>query len=449
MSYDNTTKRGQGVATLGLHAGQEEPDPATGARAVPIYQTTSYVFKDPEQAANRFALAEFGQIYGRLTNPTNDAFEQRITAVEGGNYGISAASGLAAISYSILNITLPGDNIVAADNLYGGTYNLFEDTFAELARDVKFVKSDDYDAFEAAIDDKTKAIYAEAIGNPKLDVPDFEKLADIAHSHDIPLIIDNTSAVGLLRPLEHGADVVVGSATKAVGGHGTAIGGYIVDSGKFNWGNGKFPTISEPDKSYHGLNFWESFSNVPGGIGNIAYPIRIRARLLRDLGATLAPVHSFLFLQGLETLDLRIKKHSENALALAKHLEQHPKVAWVNYPGLKSHPSHETAVKYLGNPEGTGDDPGYYGAILGFGIKGGHDQAIEFIKNVKLASHLANILDAKTLVIHPASTTHSQLSEEEQRAVGVTPDFIRVSTGLENIEDIIADFDQALDKVNV
>ncbi len=449
MTYDNTTNYGKGIATLGLHAGQEEPDPATGARAVPIYQTTSFVFKDTDQAANRFALAEFGQIYSRLTNPTNDAFEQRITAVEGGNYGVSAASGLAAISYSILNITEPGDNIVSADNLYGGTYDLFEHTFRELARDVKFVVSNDYDAFEEAIDEKTKAIYAESIGNPKLDVPDFERLADIAHAHDIPLIIDNTSAVGILRPLEHGADIVVGSATKFVGGHGTAIGGYIVDSGKFNFGNGKFPTISEPDESYHGLNFWETFSDVPGGIGNIAYAIRIRARLLRDLGATLAPVHSFIFLQGLETLDLRVKKHAANALKVAKHLEEHPKVSWVNYPGLKSHPSHETAVKYLSNPEGVGDDPGYYGAILGFGIKGGKDKAIEFINNVELLSHLANIGDAKSLVIHPASTTHSQLTEEEQLAAGVTPDFIRLSIGLEDIDDIIADIDQALDKVEI
>lgn len=449
MSYDNTKNYGKGTATLGLHAGQEEADPATGARAVPIYQTTSYVFKDTDQAANRFALSEFGQIYGRLTNPTSDAFEQRIAAVEGGNYGISAASGLAAISYSILNITQPGDNIVSADNLYGGTYDLFEHTFKELARDVKFVKSDDYDAFEKAIDDKTKAIYAESIGNPKLDVPDFERLAYIAHSHGIPLIIDNTSAVGILRPLEHGADVVVGSATKFVGGHGTAIGGFVVDSGKFNWGNGKFPTISEPDESYHGLNFWEAFHDVPDGIGNIAYPIRIRARLLRDLGATLAPVHSFIFLQGLESLDVRVKKHAENAQAVAEHLEKHPKVSWVSYPGLKSHPSHETAVKYLGNPNGFGDDPGYYGAILGFGIKGGRDKAIEFINNVKLLSHLANIGDAKSLVIHPSSTTHSQLTEEEQLAVGVTPDFIRLSIGLENIEDIIADIDQALDKIDV
>ena len=336
------TNKNYGLSTLGLHAGQEEPDPATGSRAVPIYQTSSYVFKDTDQAANRFALQEFGQIYSRLTNPTSDAFEARIAAIEGGNSAISAASGLAAITYALLNITQPGDEIVSADNLYGGTYQLFDYTFKDLARNVIFVDSQDLDAFEAAITDKTKAIYVESIGNPKLDVPEFEKLAEIAHSHDIPLVVDNTAAVGLVRPLEHGADVIAASATKFVGGHGTAIGGYIVDSGKFNWGNGKFPTLSEPDPSYHGLNYWEVFGDFPG-LGNIAYTLRIRARLLRDLGATLAPVHSFIFLQGLETLSIRMAKHSENALKVAKHLEQHPAVSWVSYPGLESHPTHETA----------------------------------------------------------------------------------------------------------
>ncbi len=419
-----------GLSTLGVHAGQEEPDPATGARATPIYQTTSYVFKDTDEAAGRFALTVPGQIYSRLTNPTNDAFEARIAAVEGGVIGISAASGLAAISYSLLNITLPGDEIVSADNLYGGTYTLFASTFKELAREVKFVPSQDLQAYEDAITDKTKAIYVESIGNPKLDVPDFEKIAEIAHKHNIPLIVDNTSAVGLVRPLEHGADIVVGSATKFVGGHGIAVGGYIVDSGNFNWAEGNFPQINEPDDSYHGLVF--------GDLGESAYVVRIRARLLRDLGATLAPVHAFAFIQGLETLTLRIKKHSENALKVAKYLESHPKVAWVNYPGLESHPTHDLATKYLN---------GGYGAILGFGIEGGAEAGKKFVNNLELASLLANIGDAKTLAIHPASTTHSQLTEEEQLSTGVTPDFIRISVGIEDAEDIIADFEQALDKI--
>ena len=440
MTNNNkNNKKDLGVATLSVHAGQEQPDPATGARATPIYQTASYVFKDAEEAAGRFGLTIPGQIYSRLTNPTNDAFEARIAAVEGGKSGISAASGLAAISYALLNITQPGDDIVSADNLYGGTYTLFETTFKDLARNVIFVPSQDIDAFENAITDKTKAIYVESIGNPKLDVPDFEKLAKIAHSHNIPLIVDNTSAVGLVQPLKHGADVIAASATKFVGGHGIAVGGYVVDSGKFNWANGNFPTLSEPDPSYHGLVFTDSFGEDSPS-GNVAYTTRIRARLLRDLGATLAPVHSFIFLQGLETLTLRVKKHSENALAVAKHLENHPKVSWVNYPGLESHSSHETAHKYLGDN---------YGGILGFGIKGGLEAGKQFIDNVDLLSHLANIGDAKSLVIHPASTTHQQLSEEEQAQTGVTPDFIRVSVGIEDVEDIIADIDQALDKVKV
>lgn len=428
---NNNNKKELGVATLSVHAGQEQPDPATGARATPIYQTASYVFKDAEEAAGRFALTNPGQIYSRLTNPTSDAFEARIAAVEGGKIGISAASGLAAISYALLNITLPGDDIVSADNLYGGTYTLFESTFKELARNVIFVPSQDLNAFEEAITPKTKAIYIESIGNPKLDVPDFEKLAEIAHSHNIPLIVDNTSAVGLVQPLKHGADIIAASATKFVGGHGIAVGGYIVDSGNFDWAKGDFPTITEPDESYHGLVFYD--------LGEAAYITRIRARLLRDLGATLAPVHSFIFLQGLETLTLRVKKHSENALIVAKHLENHPKVSWVNYPGLESHPAHENAHKYLGDS---------YGGILGFGIKGGLEAGKQFINNVELLSHLANIGDAKTLVIHPASTTHQQLTEEEQAQTGVTPDFVRVSVGIEDVEDIIADIDQALDKID-
>ena len=419
-----------GLSTLGVHAGQEEPDPATGARATPIYQTSSFVFKDADEAAGRFALTVPGQIYSRLTNPTNDAFEARIAAIEGGVAGISAASGLAAISYSLLNITLPGDEIVSADNLYGGTYTLFASTFKELAREVKFVPSQDLQAYEDAITDKTRAIYVESLGNPKLDVPDFEKIAEIAHKHNIPLIVDNTSAVGLVRLLEHGADIVVGSATKFVGGHGISVGGFIVDSGKFNWAEGNFPQINEPDDSYHGLVF--------GDLGELAYIVRIRARLLRDLGATLAPVNAFTFIQGLETLTLRIKKHSENALEVAKFLESHPKVNWVNYPGLESHQTHDLATKYL---------DGGYGAILGFGIEGGAEAGKKFVNNLELASLLANIGDAKTLAIHPASTTHSQLTEEEQLSTGVTPDFIRLSIGIEDAEDIIADIEQALDKI--
>lgn len=432
-----TNNKNYKLSTLGVHAGQEEADPTTGARAAPIYFTSSYVFEDSDEAARRFALQEFGNIYSRLTNPTNDVFEKRITAVEGGNSGISAASGLAAITYALLNITYPGDEIVSADNLYGGTYQLFDYTFRDLGRKVKFVDSQDLQAFEDAITDKTKAIYVESIGNPKLDVPDFEKLSEIAHSHNIPLIVDNTIGVGILRPLEHGADVVVGSATKYVGGHGTAIGGYIVDSGKFNWGNGNFPGFTEPDPSYHGLVFWDAFGDVPE-LGNIAYPLRIRARLLRDLGATLSPVNAFAFIQGLESLDVRVKRHSENALKVAEFLENHPKVKWVIYPGLESHDTYETNKKYLDR---------YYGGILGFGIEGGEEAAKEFIDNLELFSLLANIGDAKSLAIHPGSTTHQQLSPEEQLATGVTPDFIRLSIGLEDSEDIIDDLAQALDKI--
>lgn len=424
------------LATLGVRAGQN-PDPTTGAQAVPIYQTTSYIFKDSDEAARRFALEEFGQIYSRLTNPTNDVFEARIAAIEGGNSGISTASGLAAISYAILNITEPGDNIVSADNLYGGTYQLFNYTFKDLAREVKFVNSQDVEAFEDAIDDKTKAIYLESIGNPKLDVPDFEAISKIAHSHDIPLIVDNTVGVGLVRPLEHGADVIAASATKYVGGHGTAVGGYIVDSGKFNWGNGKFNNFTEADPSYHGLVFWDSFGNVPE-LGNIAFTVRIRARLLRDLGAALAPVHGFIFLQGLESLEIRVKQHSENAFKIAKFLESHPKVKWVNYPGLESHPSYKNNKKYLKE---------HFAGLLGFGVDGGEDAGRKVIENLELFSHLANIGDAKSLAIHPASTTHQQLTPEEQAATGVTPDFIRLSIGLEDADDLIDDLKQALNKI--
>ncbi len=336
-----------------------------------------------------------------------------------------------------MNVTEPGDNIVSADNLYGGTYQLFNYTFKDLAREVKFVNSQDLQAFEDAIDEKTRAIYVESIGNPKLDVPDFEALAEIAHSHDIPLIVDNTVGVGLVRPLEHGADVIAASATKYVGGHGTAVGGYIVDSGKFNWGNGKFNNFTKPDPSYHGIVFWDSFGDVPE-LGNLAFTVRIRARLLRDLGATQAPVHSFIFLQGLESLDVRVKRHSENALKVAKFLESHPKVKWVNYPGLESHPTYEINKKYLKDN---------FAGILGFGVEGGEEAGRKVIEKLELFSILANIGDAKSLAIHPASTTHQQLTPEEQEATGVTPDFIRLSIGLEDVDDLIADLSQALDSI--
>ena len=430
-------KKERGLSTLGLHVGQEEPDPATGSRAVPIYLTSSYVFKDTEHAANLFGLKEFGNIYTRIMNPTNDVFEKRIAAIEGGHTALSVSSGLSAIFIALLNATRLGDNIVSGDNLYGGTYELLNYTFPDLGRTVKFVDSTKPEEFKKAIDEKTKAIYVESLGNPKLDVPDFEILSEIAHEAGIPLIVDNTAAVGLLRPIEHGADVVVLSATKYVGGHGTSIGGVIVDSGKFNWGNGKFPQFTEPDPSYHGLKYWETFGNFPE-LGNIAFTIRARVLLLRDLGPTLSPFNAFQFLQGLETLELRVKKHAENALAVAKHLEKHPKVAWVNYPGLEGNVNHEIASKYL--KEG-------YGGLVGFGVKGGLEAGIKFIESVELFSHLANIGDAKSLVIHPASTTHQQLTKEEQECTGVTEDFVRLSIGLENVEDIIADIDQALSKI--
>ena len=419
--------------TLALHAGQV-PDPTTGSRAVPIYATTSYVFKDSAQAANRFALKEFGQIYSRLTNPTNDVFEGRVAALEGGTAAVAVASGAAAITYSLLAITQPGDEIVSADNLYGGTYSLFHYTFPSLGRTVKFVPSQDLEAFRKAITPKTRAIYAETVGNPKLDVPDFEALAKIAHEAGIPLVIDNTVGVGLVRPIDYGADIVAISATKYLGGHGTAIGGVIVDSGKFKWDNGKFPTFTAPTPAYHGLVYWDVFGNLPG-LGNIALAIKIRAELLRDVGATLSPFHSFIFLQGIESLPLRIVRHSENALAIAKYLKTHPLVSWVSYPGLEEDPNHANAAKYLN---------GGFGGLVGFGVKGGLEAGKKFINNVKLLSHLANIGDSKSLVIHPASTTHSQLSEEELLATGVTPDYIRLAVGLENIEDIKEDIDQAL-----
>lgn len=425
-----------GLGTLAVHAGQESPDPATGSRVVPIYQTSSYVFKDTEHAANLFALKELGNIYSRIMNPTNDAFERRIAAIEGGSGALAVSSGQSAISMALLAITQLGDEIVSANNLYGGTYELFHYTFPKLGRKVIFVDSTKPEEFRKAITDKTRAIYAETIGNPKLDVVDFEAVAKIAHEAGLPFVVDNTVAVGTVRPIDYGADIVVNSATKFIDGHGNSIGGVIVDSGKFDWSNGKFPEFTEPDPSYHGLKYWDAFGNFPG-LGNVAFVFKVRVQLLRDLGACLSPFNAFLFLQGLETLALRMERHSDNALKVAEHLKNHPAVSWVNYPGLEDHPSHALAKKYL---------KGKNGAILGFGIKGGLEAGKKFIESVQLFSHLANIGDSKSLVIHPASTTHQQLNPEEQRATGVTPDFIRLSIGIEDIEDIIADLDQALDK---
>ncbi|MGB4108780.1 MAG: O-acetylhomoserine aminocarboxypropyltransferase/cysteine synthase family protein [Desulfomonilia bacterium] len=420
--------------TLALHAGQETPDPSTGARAVPIYQTTSFVFKDTTHAANLFALQELGNIYTRIMNPTTDVFERRMAAIEGGTGALAVSSGQAAATFAILNITEAGDEIVSADNLYGGTYQLFHYTFPKLGRTVKFVPSQDLDAFKRAITDKTKGIFVETIGNPKLDVPDFEAVAKIAHDAGIPLIVDNTVGVGLFRPIDFGADILASSATKFIGGHGTSIGGIIVDAGRFDWGSGKFPGFTEPDPSYHGLKFWDTFRDFDN-LGNVAFIFKARVQLLRDIGATLSPFNAFLFLQGLETLPLRQRKHSENALEVARFLKSHPLVSWVNYPGLEDHVSHATAKKYLN---------GTYGALVGFGIKGGLESGKRFINSVRLLSHLANIGDAKSLVIHPASTTHQQLTKQEQEATGVTEDYIRLSIGLEDIEDIKEDIDQAL-----
>jgi O-acetylhomoserine (thiol)-lyase len=422
------------IDTLAIHAGQENPDPATGARAVPIYMTTSYVFKDTEHAANLFGLKELGNIYTRLMNPTTDVLERRLAAIEGGTGALAVASGQAAISFALLNITRPGDNVVSANNLYGGTYELFHYTFPKLGRSVKFVPSDRLEEFRQAVDSHTRAIYAETIGNPKLDIPDFEALAKIAHEAGIPLVVDNTVGIGLVRPIDFGADIVVLSATKYISGHGTTIGGAMVDSGKFSWNGGKFPDFTQPDPSYHGLKFWETFGNFPG-FGNVAFLFKARLQWLRDMGACISPFNSFELLQGLETLPLRQERHSANALAIAEFLGSHPAVAWVNYPGLPAHPSHQLALKYL---------KGSYGGLVGFGIKGGLTAGKKFINSVKLLSHLANIGDAKSLVIHPASTTHQQLTVVEQAETGVTPDYIRLSIGLEDIEDIKADIDQAL-----
>ncbi|OPY86351.1 MAG: Methionine gamma-lyase [Syntrophus sp. PtaU1.Bin208] len=419
--------------TLLLHGGQE-PDPTTGARAVPIYQTTSYSFRDTEHAANLFALKEPGNIYTRLMNPTTDVLEKRIALLDGGVGALATASGQAAITLALLNIAQAGDEIVSADNLYGGTYNLFHYTFPRLGIKVRFVKSNDLKALDQAITPKTKAFYAESLGNPKLDVTDLEDVAAITRAHGIPFVLDNTVSPYLLKPFDFGVDIIVYSATKFIGGHGTSLGGVIVDSGKFDWTNGKFPLITDPDPSYHGVNFVETLKPV----GNIAYIIKARVTLLRDMGPALSPFNAFLFLQGLETLHLRMIRHAENALAVARYLERHSKVSWVNYPGLPNNPEKAKADKYL--PLGAG-------AILGFGIKGGLESGRKFIDSLSLVSHLANVGDAKTLAIHPATTTHQQLSVEEQLATGVTPDFIRLSIGIEHIDDILNDLEQAFEKV--
>ena len=420
------------IETLALHGGQE-PDPTTGSRAVPIYQTTSYQFKSTDHAANLFGLKEFGNIYTRLMNPTTDVFEKRVALLDGGVGALAVASGQSAITIALLNIAQANDEIVSADNLYGGTYNLLHYTFPRLGIKVKFVASNDLVALEKAITPKTKAVYAESIGNPKLNVADLEGISKIAHKNGIPFVLDNTVSPYLLRPIDYGVDIVVYSATKFIGGHGTSLGGIIVDSGKFDWTNGKFPLISDPDPSYHGINFVEALKSL----GNIAYIIKARVCLLRDLGPAVSPFNSFLFLQGLETLALRMPKHSENALAVAKFLQRHPKVNWVNYPGLDNSPEKERVKKYL--PFGAG-------AILGFGIKGGLEAGKKFIDSLELISHLANVGDAKSLAIHPATTTHQQLSAQEQLATGVTADFIRLSVGIEHIDDIIFDIDNALKK---
>ena len=416
------------LETLALHGGQEV-DPTTGSRAVPIYQTSSYVFRDADHAANLFALKEFGNIYSRIMNPTQDVFEKRVALLEGGVGALATASGQAAITFSILNIAGAGDDIVSSSSLYGGTYNLFSHTLPKLGIKVHFVDQSNPENFRTAITDKTKAVFVETIGNPRIDIADIEAIAEIAHEHGVPLIVDNTFASPILaRPIEHGADIVVHSTTKFIGGHGTSIGGIIVDSGKFDWNNGKFPGLTTPDPSYHGVVYSEA-------VGNLAYIIKARVQLQRDIGAAVSPFNSFLFLQGLETLHLRMERHSQNALAVAKFLEAHPAVDWVNYPGLEGSSQYTLAQKYL--PKGPG-------AILTFGIQGGVEEGRKLIESVKLFSHLANVGDSKSLIIHPASTTHQQLTEEEQRLAGVTPTLIRLSVGTEAIDDILADLSQAL-----
>ena len=423
----------QHLATLAVHAGQT-PDPTTGSRAVPIYQTTSYAFQDADHAGRLFALKEFGNIYTRIMNPTTDVLEKRVAALEGGVAGLAVASGQAAETLTATTLASAGEEIISTTSLYGGTYNLFHYTLPRLGITVKFVDADDFDGLRALINNKTRAIYTETLGNPKLDVVDIEKLAAIAHEHKLPLVIDNTSASpALVRPIEWGADIVLNSATKFLGGHGTSIGGVIVDAGKFDWAaSGRFKDFTTPDPSYHGLVYTEAF-------GPLAFILKARVQGLRDTGAALSPFNAFLLLQGIETLHLRLQRHSENALAVAKHLEKHPGVAWVNYPGLESSQYFERAKKYL--PEGKG-------GLLTFGVKGGYEAGKTLINSLKLFSLLANIGDAKSLVIHPASTTHAQLSAAEQADTGVTPELVRLSVGIEDIRDILADLDQAIEAAN-
>lgn len=428
----------QKFETLQLHAGQDI-DQTTLSRAVPIYQTSSYVFKSAEHAANLFGLKEFGNIYTRLMNPTTDVFEKRIAALEGGVAALATSSGQAAQFIALTNILESGDNFISTSYLYGGTYNQFKVQFRRLGITVNFVNGDKAEDFDKAVNSKTKAIYIETIGNPEFNIPDFEAIASVAQKHDIPLIVDNTFGAGgyLFQPLKHGANIVVESATKWIGGHGTSIGGVIVDGGNFNWGNGKFPQFTEPSEGYHGLKFWDIFG-TGGPFGNIAFIIRARVEGLRDYGATLSPFNAFLLIQGIETLSLRAQRHADNALAIAGWLEKHPQVKSVNYPGLPSSRYHETAKKYLTRG---------FGGVLSFNIKGGSEVADKFINSLKLVSHLANVGDAKTLIIHPASTTHQQLSQKEQEASGVVPGLIRLSVGIEHIDDITADLEQAFESV--
>jgi O-acetylhomoserine (thiol)-lyase len=431
----STEKRPYRFETLQVHAGQE-PAPGTNARAVPIYQTTSYTFNDSDHGARLFALEEFGNIYTRIMNPTTDVFEKRIAALEGGVAAVATSSGQAAQFLALSTIAQAGDEIVSTSFLYGGTYNQFKVALPRLGLNVKFVEGDRIDGFKRAIGPKTKALYVETIGNPRFNIPDFESLARVAEEAGVPLVVDNTfGAAGYLaRPIDHGANIVVASATKWIGGHGTAIGGVVVDAGNFDWGNGRFPVFTDPAPGYHGLKFWEVFG-PKGPFGNIAFAIRARVEGLRDLGPSLAPFNAFLLLQGLETLSLRVQRHADNALELATWLAQHPDVAWVDYPGLPNHPYHQAAKRYLRHG---------FGGVLTFGVRGGYHAAKKFIDHVRLASHLANVGDAKTLVIHPAATTHQQLSAQEQAASGVTPDLVRVSVGIEHIDDIKDDFDRAL-----
>ncbi len=425
--------------TLQLHAGQEV-DPTTGSRAVPIYQTTSYNFKNTEHAANLFGLREFGNIYTRIMNPTTDVFEKRIAALEGGVAAVATSSGVAAQFLAISTLAQKGDNVVSTQFLYGGTYNQFKVALPRLGIDVRFAEEDTIEAFAELIDKNTKALYVESIGNPRGNVADFEGLSKLAQKHGIALIVDNTFGAGgaIVRPIEHGANIVTASATKWIGGHGTSIGGVIVDGGNFNWGNGNYPLFSEPSPGYHGLNFWEVFGDE-GPFGNIAFAIRARVEGLRDFGAAQSPFNSFLLLQGLETLSLRVERHNSNALKLAEWLNNHEQVEWVNFTGLESHDYHDRAKHYFKKD--------HFGSVFTFGVKGGYEAARTFIEKVELASHLANVGDAKTLLIHPASTTHQQLTETEQNASGVTGDLIRVSVGIEHIDDIIADFEHSFNAI--